>query len=139
MGLVVDKNVGGGGGGGDATAANQALQILQLEDASTANNVFKNTAQESVFKDQFENSVFVDRNNYSVFRDFAGNSVLQKPVQIESTTVILLIQGATTIALIADLQTQLSFKNGWYLVSWNYNYNPTALQYEGILILNTYI
>lgn len=139
MGVIVDKNAGGGGGGGDATAANQNLQILQLQDGSSADNVFKNIAEESVFKDDFENSVFVDANIKSVFKDFAGNSVLKKPVQIENAnTFVFQITGATIGAFASDLQNIITANDGWYIMQFNFAYNTIGNIYEGILIMNDY-
>lgn len=57
MGYIIKKGTGGGGGGGDATAANQQLQITQLEEGS---------GNDSVFKDINDNSVFVNVNDESI-------------------------------------------------------------------------
>lgn len=69
-------------GTGNATAANQLIQINQLNESSTQLSVFKDdTTHESVFKDDAGQGLFLSHSSeVSVFMDTSGNSVFNDDI-----------------------------------------------------------
>jgi hypothetical protein len=117
MGYII-KAPTGGGGGGDATAANQTLQLAQIEDQSINQSVLKDTNGNSVLKDISEISVFNDNitresvfknnQNESVFKTTNNDSIFDKSkISSATTTRTQAFSDANAAALAVQIQSWL--------------------------------
>ena len=94
-----------------ATAANQDLQIKQLQE---------NSGELSVLKDVSDQSVFSDANNASVFKNGASNSLFYEANVISTRTNIFTCSGSDIASIASQLSSFFSNNQGITIISINY-------------------